>query len=137
MLIYDKSGRELCHLILLSFFFVEILTTQESIAKLNPQMVISPQQIIVPVYVKQFNLFLDEYGLLHCKSRVQNADTNAIDNTPIVVPTHCRYAELIIRDNYEKVFHDGIAETLCPGHMKYWIPRLQELVKKNDNVQTI
>ena len=44
MLIYDKSGRELRHRILLSFFVVEILPTQESIAKLNIQMVISPQQ---------------------------------------------------------------------------------------------
>ena len=44
MLIYDKSGRKLRHRSLLSFFVVEILTTQESVAKLNPQMVISPQQ---------------------------------------------------------------------------------------------
>ena len=42
MLIYDKSGKELRHRILLSFFVVK--TTQESIAKLNLQMVISPQQ---------------------------------------------------------------------------------------------
>ena len=41
MLICDKSGRELRHRILLSFFVVEILTTQESIAKLILQMVIS------------------------------------------------------------------------------------------------
>ena len=32
MLIYDKSGRELRHRILLSFFVVEILTIQESVA---------------------------------------------------------------------------------------------------------
>ena len=44
MLIYDKSGRKLRYRSLLSFFVVEILTTQESVAKLNPQMVISPQQ---------------------------------------------------------------------------------------------
>ena len=39
MLIYDKSGKELRHRILLSFFVVEILTTQESVAKLNLEMV--------------------------------------------------------------------------------------------------
>ena len=85
----------------------------------------------VPAYVKQFNLFMDEYGLLRCKSRLQKADTNAVKNTPILVPTHCRYAELIVRDSHEKVFHNGIAQTLCPSRMKYWIPRLRELVKKN------
>ena len=42
MLIYDKSGRELHHR-MLSFFVVEIMTIQESVAKLNLQMVISPQ----------------------------------------------------------------------------------------------
>ena len=46
LLIYDKSGRELHHRVLLSFFVVEIMTihVQESIAKLNIQMVISPEQ---------------------------------------------------------------------------------------------
>ena len=44
MLIYDKSGRELRHRILLTFFVVEILTTQGSVARLDLQMVISPQQ---------------------------------------------------------------------------------------------
>ena len=44
MLIYDKSARESRHRILLSFFDVEILTTQERVARLDLQMVISPQQ---------------------------------------------------------------------------------------------
>ena len=44
MLIYDKSGRELRHRILLFFFVVKILTIKESVARLDLQMVISPQQ---------------------------------------------------------------------------------------------
>ena len=40
MLIYDKSGRELRHRILLCFFVVETLTIQESVARLDLQMVI-------------------------------------------------------------------------------------------------
>ena len=39
-----KVEGKIRHRILLSFFVVEILTTQESVAKLNLQMVISPQQ---------------------------------------------------------------------------------------------
>ena len=74
---------------------------------------------------------MDEYGLLRCKSRLQNADTNAVENTPILVPTHCRYTKLIVRDSDEKVFYNGIAQTLCHIRMKYWISRLRELVKKN------
>ena len=38
MLIYDKSGRELHHRMLLSFFVVEIMAIQESVAKLNLQI---------------------------------------------------------------------------------------------------
>ena len=41
MLIYDKSGRELRHRIILSFFVVKILTIMESVARLDLQMVIS------------------------------------------------------------------------------------------------
>ena len=44
MLIYDKSGTELRHRILLSIFVVKILTIKESVARLDLQMVISPQQ---------------------------------------------------------------------------------------------
>ena len=44
MLTYDTCGRELHHRILLSFFVVEVLTIQESVARLDLQMVISPQQ---------------------------------------------------------------------------------------------
>ena len=39
MLIYDKSGRDLGHRILLSVFVVEILTMQESIARLDLRVV--------------------------------------------------------------------------------------------------
>ena len=55
MLIYDKSGRELRHRILLSFFVVEILTTKESVAKLNLQMVISSQQRKIKNSVAKFS----------------------------------------------------------------------------------
>ena len=47
MLIYDKSGRELRHRILLSFFVVEILSMTESVARLDLQMVISSTSKLV------------------------------------------------------------------------------------------
>ena len=40
MLIYDKSVRKLRHRILLSFFVVEILTIQESVARLDLRLVL-------------------------------------------------------------------------------------------------
>ena len=84
----------------------------------------------IPAYVKQFNLFVDQQGLIRCQSRLQNANANAVESTPILIPTYCSYAELLIKESHEKVFHNGIAQTLCYLRSRYWIPRLRELIKK-------
>ena len=84
----------------------------------------------IPAYVKQFNLFVNQQGLIRCQSRLQNANANAVESMPILIPTYCSYAELLIKESQEKVFHNGIAQTLCYLRSRYWIPRLRELIKK-------
>ena len=58
------------------------------------------------------------------------ANANAVESTPILIPTYRSYAELLINESHETVLHNGIAQTLCYLRSRYWIPRLRELIKK-------
>ena len=64
------------------------------------------------------------------QKKLDSANANAVESTPILIPTYCRYAESLIKESHEKVFHNGIAQTLCYLRSRYWIPRLRELIKK-------
>ena len=49
----------------------------------------------IPAYVKQFNLFVDQQGLIHCQNRLQNANANALKSTPIL-----KYLRIVATPNY-------------------------------------
>ena len=76
----------------------------------------------IPIYVKQFNLIIDTEGLIRCQTRLQNANVNVIESAPLLIPTGSYFARLIIQESHERVFHNGIAQTLCHIRSKYWIP---------------
>ena len=83
----------------------------------------------IPIYVKQFNLIIDTEGLIRCQTRLPKANVNVIESAPLLIPTRSYFARLIIQESHERVFHNGIAQTLCRIRSKYWIPRLRQLVK--------
>ena len=83
-----------------------------------------------PLLVSQFNLFIDEQGILRAMARIKNADINSECKEPILLPSRHYYSDLIIQDYHVKVFHNGIRETLNAIRQKYWTLRLRESVKK-------
>ena len=82
-----------------------------------------------PPYVNQFNLFLDENRVLRCRTRIRKASLSELSKEPIFLPSKHWYSELISKDCHDKVFHDGIRETLNMVRQKYWILRGRERVK--------
>ena len=93
---------------------------------------------MIPAYIQTFNLFFDDNGLLRCCTRLQNVQLNAVEKNPILIPTHTSYANLIIKESHHKVFHSGIAQTLCHLRNKYWIPRVRQKTKSlSENVSHI
>ena len=82
-----------------------------------------------PSYVNQFNLYIDENGVVRCRSRVNKAILPDTGKRPIFLPSKSRYSELLIKDCHEKVFHNGIRETLNLLRQKYWVLRGREKVK--------
>ena len=63
-----------------------------------------------PIYVNQFNLFIDEENVLRC--------------------TRNLYSELFIKDSHEKAFHNGVRETLNSLRQRYWVLRGRESVRR-------
>ena len=64
-------------------------------------------------HVKQFNLYLDEDKIIHCKSRINNADTSKESKNPVLLPSRHRYTELLIRERHDHVHHNGVRDIEC------------------------
>ena len=84
-----------------------------------------------PLYVKQFNLHLDENNIVRCRSRIGHSIVPDSVKRPILLPAKHRYTELIISDAHQKVSHNGIVDTLSLIRQRYWILRGREQVKRN------
>lgn len=87
------------------------------------------KHIKCPLYVNQFNLYLDTDGILRCRTRVGKASIPDSSKKPILLPAKSRYSTLVILDCHEKVFHNGTRETLNLLRQKYWVLRGREQVK--------
>ena len=82
-----------------------------------------------PIYVTQFNLFVDDKGILRCISRIKNSTAEESGKEPILLPNKHNYSRLIVESCHSKVLHYGIRETLNLVRQKYWILRAREWVK--------
>ena len=80
--------------------------------------------------INQLNLGLDEKGLIRCRGRINHADVPEGSKTPLLLPTHHRFTELLIQFIHSRIFHNGIRETLNAVRENYWIIRGREIVKQ-------
>ena len=81
--------------------------------------------------MSQFNLFVDEKGILQAKSRIKkNATVESGCKEPILLPSRHYYSELLIQEYHLKIFHNGVCDTLNAIRQKYLVLRGREAVKK-------
>jgi len=78
---------------------------------------------------KQFNLFNDEKGILRYGGRLSNAELQYGMKHPIFLSKQQHLALLIVRQAHDRVFHNGVRDTLTEVRSKYWIVRVRSLVK--------
>lgn len=83
-----------------------------------------------PVYVTQFNLFLNDQQIIRCKGRVSNAPLSEESKNPILLPSKHPLTNLIIQDVHSKIKHSGIKDTLTTIRERFWVPRGREAVKR-------
>ncbi|XP_054709780.1 uncharacterized protein LOC129219413 [Uloborus diversus] len=72
---------------------------------------------------------IDENGLLRLKGRIQFADCQESAKHPLILPSKCRYVELLIMDAHERVFHSGVDATLTHLREKLWIIKARQRIK--------
>jgi len=75
---------------------------------------------------RQINLFNDEKGILRRGGRLSNTEFQYNTKHPIFLSKRHHLAVLIVRQAHEKVFHNGVKDTL---RAKFWIVKGRSLVK--------
>ena len=81
------------------------------------------------LYISQFNLFIDENGLLRCRTRLQNAATEFHTKNPMLLPARNLFSKLVVLQCHKEVLHNGTRETLCRLRKRFWIPKSRQLIK--------
>ena len=79
---------------------------------------------------ESLGLYEDEDGFLRCKGRIGKAKIPFTTRFPILLPREHHVTELIIREAHEKVYHNGVKETLAEVRSRYWIVKGRQIVKK-------
>ncbi|CAB4032864.1 Pro-Pol poly, partial [Paramuricea clavata] len=79
---------------------------------------------------KQFGLFWDKNGINKCKGRISNADIPGETKHPILLNAKNRLTELIVKESHNRVFHNGVEETLTELRSRFWIIRGRQFITK-------
>ena len=72
----------------------------------------------------------DEKGVWRCKGRLSNIEVPYAVKNPILLPRSYPLTTLLVQEAHERVFHDGIRETMTEIRRKYWIPRVRSLTRQ-------
>ncbi|KAG6454118.1 hypothetical protein O3G_MSEX008494 [Manduca sexta] len=80
--------------------------------------------------INQLNPFLDKNNILRVGGRLRNTHLDPEMKHPIIIPGHCRLAELLIDQSHELTFHGGARLTSAFLRHKYWIIGGNNIVKK-------
>ncbi len=79
--------------------------------------------------VRQFDLFIDDLGLLRCGGRLDNAMLAEAARHPILLPKQ-NITHLYIRSVHQKLLHSGVSQSLSEIRQKFWIAHGRATVKK-------
>ena len=78
---------------------------------------------------RQFNLFQDR-GVWRCGGRLANTDIPFQEKHTVLLPRNHHLAALIVREAHERVFHNGVKDTLTEVRSRFWILKGRALIRK-------
>ncbi len=81
----------------------------------------------------QLGLFSDQNGIIRCRGRIGKSSLIYQSKYPALLPRDNFITTLIIRHCHERVFHNGVKETLSEIRTRFWICRGRQSVKKELN----
>ncbi|GFW76611.1 integrase catalytic domain-containing protein [Trichonephila clavipes] len=73
--------------------------------------------------------YLDENNLLRLTGQLLEADLCFGEKHPVILPRRCKFTELLVIREHERIGHCGVSATLTQLRKKYWIPKSRQLVK--------
>ncbi|GFS59684.1 integrase catalytic domain-containing protein [Trichonephila inaurata madagascariensis] len=79
--------------------------------------------------IKSLVPYLDENNLLRLTGRLLEADLCFGEKHPVILPRRCKFTELLVIREHERIGHCGVSATLIQLRKKYWIPKGRQLVK--------
>ena len=105
-------------------YFEEVRFCQNNPAKL-------PSSMKVPTsLVRQLDLFLDSYGILRSRTRLQDAMVSDYIKCPILLPRDSHFTKLLIRDTHLRLCHAGVRQVMASIRGFYWIPHCRRVISK-------
>ncbi|GFQ98381.1 integrase catalytic domain-containing protein [Trichonephila clavata] len=79
--------------------------------------------------IKSLVPYLGEDNLLRITGRLLEADLCFGEKHPVILPRHCKFTELLVIREHERIGHCGVSATLTQLRKNYWIPKGRQLVK--------
>ncbi|GFW43001.1 integrase catalytic domain-containing protein [Trichonephila clavipes] len=79
--------------------------------------------------IKSLVPYLDENNLLRLTGRLLEADLCFGERHPVILPRRCKFTELLVIREHERIGHCGVSATLTQLRKKYWVPKGRQLVK--------
>ena len=111
------------------------ITEADDIAKTEMLWIIESQALLLKdtnfdVWKKQFELFIDDKGIWRCGGRIGNADVPYSTKFPIFLHKDHHLTKLFVLNAHQRVFHDGVKETLTELRSRFWILKGRSVVKQ-------
>ena len=107
---------------------IELSLAEETLIK-NDQRVFEGEQNFQKKR-KSLGIFLDEKGIARCSGRLKNADIPYETKHPVLLPNDSWFTKLMIWKSHERVFHNGVKETLIDFRRKFWTIKGRQLTRK-------
>ncbi|GFT12334.1 integrase catalytic domain-containing protein [Trichonephila clavipes] len=79
--------------------------------------------------IKSLVPYLDENNLLRLTGWLLEADLCFGEKHPVIHPRRCKFTELLVIREHERIGHCGVSATLTQLRKKYWVPKGRQLVK--------
>ena len=79
---------------------------------------------------RNLRVFKDEAGVFRCGGRMNKSSMPYESKFPILLPRDHQLTKLIIIDAHQKVYHNGVRETLTEIRANYWITKGRQQVKR-------
>ncbi|GFX99057.1 integrase catalytic domain-containing protein [Trichonephila clavipes] len=87
--------------------------------------------------IKSLVPYLDENNLLRLTGRLLEADLCFGEKHPVILPRRCKFTELLVIREHERIGHCGVSATLTQLRKKYWVPKGRQFLARRGNCKVI